>query len=742
MEFESEMQRGSLHDESIILFLRNAAVLNADKSLSYEKLIQTRWAFGASSHSPITTQFYFGASGRIEGYSHPNESTWSYKNGKLEIYTADDELLWQSDNLYVREGSLHIALKAPRHPGTEFLLYEYTNDGRTGYGLNRAFVASEFLFPRDLQVTPTNVRRVLIVGSCLAETYQQIFQHKYPEIKFDYILMNSASDLPDTPPSSIDQYDFQYLQLPLRTIVTDRIITGGRFNDHEFFSEVLSDGCTIIDAMIDAGLAYNKKHGLLTFIANFVVPQMNVVTSLSERGTLKDISVLVRRLNEHLAASVGRFSNAFICDVDALSSSVGKRYFLDDVTGFYSHGAIFGQDAIDLQPHSRIEPVPPISTFYESKSDEFLNAVFDQALAAYRTVRQIDQVKAVIFDLDNTIWRGQIAEDFRPEQAPWPRGGWQNGIWEAIQHIRARGILVAICSKNDLDIVRSYWENVVQPAFIKLEDFASTKINWKPKPENVLEICREFNLTPKSVVFVDDNPVEREAVRSAVPEIRTFGSNPYLTRRILLWAPEMQVARVTTESAQRETSIRGQIVREQTRAVLSREEFLKSLKCSMKFTIVESGDQPEFARVLELTNKTNQFNTTGKRWTHAEALSFLAEGGRIVAFRVTDKFSEYGLVGAIYVTGQEILQFVMSCRVMGLDVEQAALSQVVSNMGNNESRGNVYAFMKETPSNAPCRDVFVRSGFSEFNHSGGECKCIFKGEKSLQAPEHIEFTVS
>lgn len=98
------------------------------------------------------------------------------------------------------------------------------------------------------------------------------------------------------------------------------------------------------------------------------------------------------------------------------------------------------------------------------------------------------------------------------------------GLWEAVHHLRARGILVAICSKNDLRSVQDNWDVVVDPLFVKLSDFVSLKIDWKDKSENIQEICREFGIKTKSVVLVDDNPVERAAAKAALPDLRVIGA--------------------------------------------------------------------------------------------------------------------------------------------------------------------------------------------------------------------------
>lgn len=722
-------------------------MLHLGKSLPTQKLVATRWAFATAEGHPLSANVHFAPDGAITGDGPLGGDRWSIEGDEFRLASAKGQDTWQdswrADHLYVRDGSLHVVLRGIEDPGREALLYECTPDGHRGFGGQAGLPAGEFLFPRDLQVTPSGITRVLLVGSCLTELYHRTYAQAIPEVAFDYVLFNSASDLPANPPHPVGSYDFQYLQIPLRTVLTDRIITGGRIVDPAFLEATYRDGCVMIDAMLEAGLAYNRAHGLLTFVATFIVPQLDIAASLDRRSTDGDLAYLIRRLNHYIAQAITPYQNVFLCDVDAVASSLGKRYFLDDITGFYAHGSNVQQDGVDLVPAARIEPVPLINTFYESRQREFLLAVYEQAVATYRTVRQIDQVKAVIFDLDNTLWRGLIAEDFHPDRFPWPRGGWQNGIWEAIQHLRARGILVAICSKNDHHIVEAHWDNVVDPPFLKLSDFAVARINWQPKAENVAEICRAFNLTPKSVVFVDDNPVEREAVRHALPEIRTIGSNPYLTRRILLWAPELQLPRLSAEASLRETSIRNQAAREETRAKLSREEFLAGLGCAVAFTRVTGPDQPEFPRVLELTNKTNQFNTTGRRWTHPEILAFLAEGGEIHAFTVKDKFSEYGLVGILYAkagaSGAEVVQFVMSCRVLGMEVEKAALAYLCARLRESRPAAAITGRLVETPANGPCREVFARGGFARVEESDGPAFRLAP-DQDVVAPAHVAVT--
>ncbi|KDU96008.1 phosphatase [Komagataeibacter rhaeticus] len=687
------------------------------------------WTFGPGAGRPLTTTMRFGPDGGIVGHEHPNEARWDIRRGRLVLYNMHAVPMWQQ----VRAGDDGaIVLQAVSDPDMYSLL-------RPTIKISAPMKPAGFLFPRELSVTPAGISRVLLVGSCLTALYYEQFSRLYPDIRFDYIAFNYAGSLPDQPPAAADGYDFQYVQIPLRSILTDRIIWAIRLGQPGFLRQIREDGYGILDTMLDSALGYNRSHGLLTFVANFAVPQMNITLSLDERHGAGDLAQVVRDLNAYLAQCIRKYDNVILCDVDAIGNSLGKQYFLDDMVYFYSHGASFFQDEWDRPPHHRIEAIPALDTVYESHQAELLAAVYEQMVSTYRTVRQMDQVKAVIFDLDNTLWRGQIAEDYRPDRQPWPRtDGWPLGIWEAIHHLRARGILVAICSKNDLALVQDRWDSVVQPGFLSLDDFAAVRINWQPKPENIQEICNIFNIKTRNVVFVDDNPVERESVRAALPDIRVIGSNPYLVRRILLWSAETQVLHLTDESARREVMVKGQIAREQVRNAKTRGEFLDSLGTEVSLSRADHEADRNLGRIMELTNRTNQFNTTGKRWTHAEIKEFLSGGGLIFTFSVKDRFADYGLVGVVYVLGHTIMQFLMSCRVMGMDIEYSVLAGIVNAIRKGTHVGAVNGVMIKSRDNGPCQALYETAGFHCRNNDGsGSMMFSIEGNETCIAPSHI-----
>jgi FkbH-like protein len=576
--------------------------------------------------------------------------------------------------------------------------------------------AADFLFPSELTISKTTIKRVLLVGSCTAAQYHHYLIHNIDGLAADYVLTNNFMELPEELPAPASEYDFQVIQIPLREILTDQIINFSNFRRGDL-QAAIDDIEQSLTMRLDAALKYARAHGILTFVSNFPVPQVPVVAALKDIGTNTDLRAIIRDLNAALTHAIAKHNNVFISDIESIASSMGKRYFQDDLMNFYSHGAHWYPADRDLDiagpQDARIDPLPLISDVYESRAPEILDAIWRQWIYMYRILNQIDAVKMVIFDLDDTMWRGQIAEHYGDNVTRPVPHGWPTGLWEAIHHLRARGILTAICSKNEASLVEGRWDRAVYNTWLTLDDFVFKEINWQPKAANIAKIIGQASLTPKSVVFVDDNPVERESVRAALPGIRVIGDNPYLTRRILLWSSETQVARLTKESANRETMMRQQQKRESERASVSREDFLMGLKCRVQIDKIISIDDPQFGRSFELLNKTNQFNTTGTRWTGAEIFGFLTKGGCLYAVHVEDKFTKYGLVGVILYSHGHFHQFAMSCRVLGMDIETSVVNSIMLRESAVGFSSNFTAEVVETEDNIVCRSIYAKCGFAK-----------------------------
>ena len=220
-------------------------------------------------------------------------------------------------------------------------------------------------------------------------------------------------------------------------------------------------------------------------------------------------------LNSFIEESLADYDNAYYLDLNEIASSIGKRYVVDDLLAIGSHGGLMNDGDFNFDRH-RILPVKRLTETYESRVPEFVLSVWNELNALYRTVRQADAVKMVIVDLDDTLWRGVVAETNEITDAT--TIGWPKGVWEALAFLKKRGILLSIVSRNEESNIRRLWPNIISN-WLRLDDFAFIRINWKSKPDNIGEIIAAANILPSSVVFIDDNPVERESALVAFPTI-------------------------------------------------------------------------------------------------------------------------------------------------------------------------------------------------------------------------------
>ena len=193
-------------------------------------------------------------------------------------------------------------------------------------------------------------------------------------------------------------------------------------------------------------LRWNTESGLLTFVTNFLVPQANPAGRLMPRYDLCNPVYFVEQLNVALSIILKKFQNVYLVDVDAISASVGRRYVQDDIFAAISHNALlpYGSEETD-----RMEPSAPLQRHYEkdggqllaNASNVFVRTVWAEIVAAYRTICQIDMVKLVVVDLDDTLWKGVSGD--REDIGPFMVEGWPLGFVEALAFLKKRGILLA-----------------------------------------------------------------------------------------------------------------------------------------------------------------------------------------------------------------------------------------------------------------------------------------------------------
>lgn len=331
--------------------------------------------------------------------------------------------------------------------------------------------------------------------------------------------------------------------------------------------------------------------------------------------------------------------------------------------------------------------------------------------------------KVLVTDLDNTLWHGVVGEDgLEGIQA---RSDYLATAYLDVQRalltLRNRGILLAIASKNnreDACAVFSGDPNMI----LRPEHFAAERINWDDKPRNLRSIAAELNVGLDSLAFLDDNPIERDRVRAELPEVTVielpedaFGYAPTIRN-----TPELQRLRLSEEDTQRSNYYVEQRQRNQARANHdSVESFYHWLKQKVEISPLTERTAP---RIAQLTQKTNQFNATTKRYTEQQ-IAEMAEspGCEIFSIRAEDHFGDNGIVGVLIskiTDGQcEIDTFLLSCRAISRTIETAMLAFLVERCRAKGIR-ILKGWITPTPKNEPVRSVYEKHGFGRISCDG------------------------
>ncbi|MHB8285793.1 MAG: HAD-IIIC family phosphatase [Caulobacteraceae bacterium] len=450
-----------------------------------------------------------------------------------------------------------------------------------------------------------------------------------------------------------------------------------------------------------------------TFIFTFLEPSFSYLGQLRPASSIDDFGVFVRRLNEELVKASEDYPNLHIFDLNEAFNMVGRLHLQSDGVAPSVHSAIIGtlDDSLDGE---RLTPIVSNHDIYDVATalPVIQSYVFRSLTDAVKILRGTDRVKLIIVDLDDTLWRGVAADS---EVEGWARmEGWPLGFAEALLYFKKRGGLLAICSKNDHDATVERFAEIWSDRLL-ISDFVSVKINWRPKSENIRTILQEVNISADQALFIDDNPREIDEVQASLPTLRCLGgrvgSNPRDWRRIILRSPETQVSTQSQESQRRTELVRASIERETMAVSMDRMAWLQSLDLHAALHLIGDTRAPTFARAFELINKTNQFNTTGQRWSTAEMELFFKSGGQCLAISLKDKTVDNGLIGAALVKAGEIVQVVLSCRVFGLGAE--TVLGVAAMRLALQATDSVRATIVNTGKNLSCQNYFDDLGFEK-----------------------------
>lgn len=398
----------------------------------------------------------------------------------------------------------------------------------------------------------------------------------------------------------------------------------------------------------------------------------------------------VSRLNCHFYEYAQRHEDFYICDINYISASYGLEKWSDP---YYWH----------MYKYAVAVPAIPYLSFNVAN---IIKSIYGR------------NKKALNLDLDNTLWGGIVGDDGVENieiGQETPLAQTYSEFQEYIKAHKQLGILLTINSKND---EKNALEGLRRPDSILCpEDFVSIKANWEPKSINLTETAKELSLLPESFVFVDDNPAERAMISGRVPEVAT----PELTDvehyiQILDKSGFFETTALSKDDLKRTEMYQNNVKRSQMQASFENyEDYLRSLE--MK------GEIQEFvplylSRIAQLTNKSNQFNLTTKRYTPSDIEAAAKDPDHVTLYgRLGDKFGDNGVVSVVIgkIGGEDrdelhMELWLMSCRVLKRDMEFAMMDVLVEKARDLGIR-KIVGYYYPTAKNAMVKDFYGQQGF-------------------------------
>ena len=462
------------------------------------------------------------------------------------------------------------------------------------------------------------------------------------------------------------------------------------------------------DEIINLAQTFVNKSKSKLILSNFNIPSYSPI-GINETREEYGLHDMIVDLNRIVKSTMSDKSEIYIYDLNSFITKFGESNVFDYKQYFYGDVRI----SLDYIPY-----------------------LAEELMGYVKAVLGLNK-KCIVLDLDNTLWGGIVGEDgfegIKLGDDPVGRA------YAEFQHnllaLNQRGILLAINSKNNFDdamqIIKEH-PNMV----LKEDNFTCIRINWNDKAVNMKEISDELNIGLDSMVFFDDDPVNREYVKSNLPEIQIVEiSDPSNSSKILKSMNDFQVLKITDEDTTRNKMYLEQRKRTELKTqVGDLQDFLKQLSISVK---IKNADNFTIPRISQLTLKTNQFNLTTRRYQEEDIKKFSQDKDKIVeCAQVQDKFGDNGITG-VYVINKDNKQewtidtFLLSCRVIGRGVEDGMLYQIIEK-ARKEGVSKVRGEYIKTKKNKPAENFFPNFGFKKEGNFW-----IFDTKNHFKKPEYL-----
>jgi len=433
-----------------------------------------------------------------------------------------------------------------------------------------------------------------------------------------------------------------------------------------------------------------KNSNSKLIISNFFIPT-NSNYGIFETKSNFGLQKMINTLNNNLQDYIHNLDSVYLFDMNGFISKHGENNIFD------SKQFLFGDIKISLDfiPH-------------------LVNDLMGYVIATLGISK-----RCIVLDLDNTLWGGIIGEDEFDgiKLGSDPSGKAFVEFQKYLLGLHNRGILLAINSKNNFDDAIKVIEE--HPDMIlKKEHFASIKINWNDKVSNIKEISDELNFGLENFVFFDDDPLNREFMKSSLPQVLTVDlpADPSKYVRTIQEMNEFNLLKITDEDKQRGVMYSQQRDRKTLeKSSNNLEDFLKNM--DLKVTI-KKADNFTIPRISQLILKTNQFNLTTKRYSLEDIQKMSQNDNMLIGCaQVEDKFGDNGITAAFIVekigTKEWILDtFLLSCRVMGRQIEKSILGYIIK-IAKQNNVDKISANFIPTKKNQPIKNFLPDCGFKK-----------------------------
>jgi len=409
----------------------------------------------------------------------------------------------------------------------------------------------------------------------------------------------------------------------------------------------------------------------------------------------------------------------------------GRTYFINQLNDKFSQEArvikhLYINDINYLSSYIGLNNWFDKSLWHQAKYALSMDSIPELAFNISKIINSIlgKSKKCLVLDLDNTCWGGVIGDDGLDGISI----GVETAIAESytsfqkyVKELKQKGVILAVCSKNDFQNAKEGFKH--PDSVLKFDDFTSFKSNWDPKHQNILDIAKEVNIGVDSLVFIDDNPVERDLVSSQVPS----ASVPNIGNDVINFIDHIdrngyfEPISLSIDDINRNKYYEDNKKRSQEQSIYkSYDDFLVSLEMTAE---INSFSSIYLDRITQLTNKTNQFNLTTKRYTASEIENIATSDEYIKIYgKLTDKYGDNGLIaisiGRIKENQCHIDLWLMSCRVVKRDMEFAMLDELVRQCKEKEVL-EIIGYYYQSDKNNMVFDLYEKFGFV-LNNTNGE----------------------